>query len=140
MRLGIIVVVMFGTIVTGCGGGGDESSPPSTEGGGAPAVCEPGEGCPITREQFGEEWPFTVESGVLGCGAVEGSPGVGSVVFEADGSGGTFYAINGTAKGLADEQGWHPLEEIWADDPATAQYGGKVSIEPIIELGLSTCP
>lgn len=143
MKMGIVGIVVVASGLFGACGGDDGSASATSStlaAANADPKCAPGEGCKISREQFGEQWPFTVESGVLGCGAVESSPGVGKVVFEADGSGGTFYAINGIAKGFADEQGWHQLEEIWADNPATAKYGGKVNIQPMIALGLSICP
>ncbi|WP_419861751.1 DUF2511 domain-containing protein [Candidatus Palauibacter sp.] len=60
----------------------------------------------ISRSDFGDEWPFTVESGLLRCSP----PSV--VTFT---SGGTTYAVNGTAMtvvgaGVA-------IEPIWALAP-----------------------
>ena len=48
----------------------------------------------ITRADYGDAWPFTVEAGEVRCMNSRG-PGSGDVVFIANG---TTYAINGTAK------------------------------------------
>lgn len=74
----------------------------------------------ITRVQFGEDWPFIVDEGVLRRHRI------GSVTFKANG---TEYAVNGLAK----SQGFKDVDEIWADDPET---GMKKNIGPIIERGL----
>jgi Protein of unknown function (DUF2511) len=77
----------------------------------------------VSRSQLGEEWPFTVEEGL-----VQGR-GWGSVTFKARGE---VYAVNGVAKG----QGFKNIDAIWANDPAT---GLKKNIGPIIERGLELC-
>lgn len=46
----------------------------------------------VTEADFGEEWPFSVSEGTLGC---DGSDGLGAVTFEAEGR---VYGLNGTAK------------------------------------------
>jgi hypothetical protein len=74
----------------------------------------------VTRAQFGDEWPFTVDGGVL-----RRYP-IGGVTFKANG---TEYAVNGLAKG----QGFKDVKEIWADDPET---GLRKNIGPIIDRGL----
>lgn len=60
----------------------------------------------ISRADFGEEWPFTVESGTLRCS------GSGAVTFTTEGA---TYAVNGTAStvgaGIA-------IEPIWAFAPS----------------------
>jgi len=60
----------------------------------------------ISRSDFGEEWPLTVDRGVLSC------EGAGSVYFTADD--GSRYAVNGTAMTTGDAQ---QIDAIWADDP-----------------------
>jgi uncharacterized membrane protein len=77
----------------------------------------------VSRSQFGEEWPFTVEEGILR------GRGWGSVTFKARGE---EFAVNGVAKG----QGFKDIEVIWANDPET---GLKKNIGPIIERGLELC-
>jgi hypothetical protein len=58
----------------------------------------------ITREQLGGQWPFTVPSGTLYC-EKQGN----HIVFE---SGGTQYAINGSAKGAAAANGYVAVDPI----------------------------
>lgn len=77
----------------------------------------------VSRSQFGEEWPFTVEEGVLR------GRGWGSVTFKARGE---EYAVNGVAKG----QGFKDIDAIWATDPET---GLKKNIGTIIVRGLELC-
>jgi hypothetical protein len=48
----------------------------------------------ISRDQLKDDWPFTVESGVLGCVANPLSPGMPAVVFT---TGDVTYGINGGA-------------------------------------------
>jgi glucose/arabinose dehydrogenase len=78
----------------------------------------------ITAAEFGDAWPFTVESGTLRCIAGQ------AVVFEANG---IVYAVNG----VAESQGFANVEAIWRDDPAVE--GLKVNIGPIIERGRTLC-
>ena len=59
----------------------------------------------ISKDQFGDKWPLSLNSGVVRCLAI----GNGSVVFEANGK---TYAVNGTAKGYAKKYGFHSIEGI----------------------------
>ncbi|MFH9977930.1 hypothetical protein ACH4ND_01455 [Streptomyces sp. NPDC017179] len=79
----------------------------------------------VTSSQF-SEWPFTVRMGVLRCrnGA--------EVTFEP--SGGTEYAVNGTAKGA----GYPSMMPIWADDEELGN-GLKVDISEVLERGQRLC-
>ena len=77
----------------------------------------------VSRQQLGDEWPFTVDDGII-----QAEAGV-SVTFKARGD---VYAVNGLAKG----QGFKDIEPIWADDPET---GLKKNIGPIIDRGLALC-
>lgn len=52
----------------------------------------------ITKAEYGEDWPYTVESGRLFC-----DPPGSNVVME---SGGTVYALNGRAMGNAGQRGY----------------------------------
>lgn len=81
----------------------------------------------ISRESVGEDWPLTVESGIVAC---EGNNGYGAVSFTADG---TTYGVNGVAL----QQGLPRIDPIWADDPSIP--GGKLNIGPIINAGLALC-
>jgi hypothetical protein len=84
----------------------------------------------ITREQLGEAWPFTVESGLLACNDQQ------HVTFTA---GGVVYALNGTAKGAIDNGAPYQLiDTIWLDSP-TPSTGPKVSLRSVLDIGLSLC-
>ena len=80
----------------------------------------------VSRADFGEEWPLTVDSGVLSC------EGAGSVYFTADD--GRRYAVNGTAMTAGDAQ---RIDAIWADDPTG--LSPKKNIGPLIDDGLKLC-
>ena len=80
----------------------------------------------ITKEAYGDEWPFTVKQGVLSC------ENISEVVLTVDG---VSFAINGTAKSTKKYQ---PVEKIWADNPAIP--GAKKSVGDIIKSGLTLCP
>ena len=81
----------------------------------------------VSRADLGEEWPLTVEHGTLRCSGQR-------VTFEApDGS---VYAVNGSAAPVARD-----IAPIWAPsrDPVLRRAGGRVSIGPLIGLGLQLC-
>lgn len=86
-------------------------------------------GVKITRGEYGEAWPFTIEKGYLDC--KRGS----AVVFRADG---ITYALNGPAL-----QRYESINTIVRDDPRVAEdrrlEGLKVSVGPIIKRGLGLC-
>lgn len=84
----------------------------------------------VTAADYGEDWPLTVDSGVLSCP-------VGSAVIFGDED--TAYALNGTALGMADDRGWQDIREsaIWADDGSG--LGLKKDIGPLIDDGLDLC-
>lgn len=78
----------------------------------------------VRREDFGENWPLTVDAGVVRCQN-------GAVTFTSNGFN---YDVNGTA--MTKNRG-KKIDEIWADDPKNA--GLKINIGPIIDLGLKLC-
>jgi hypothetical protein len=77
----------------------------------------------VSRADFGDEWPLTVESGTLSCQAGR------AVVFLAPD--GTAYGVNGTAANYED------IDPIWAD--SGVDYAPKKNIGPLIEAGLELC-
>ena len=83
----------------------------------------------ITKQEFGDKWPFTVDEGVLAC---KGSGGIGEVTFRVEGR---TYAVNGNAKAT---NNYLPLMEIWADAPSIPG-AKKGNVMPIIERGLQLC-
>lgn len=57
-----------------------------------------------------------------------------SVVFVTDD---TIYALNGLARGRMEQEGWREIHEIWLDNLDLP--GTKISIGPLIDLGLGLC-
>jgi len=72
---------------------------------------------------YGENWPFTVISGVLECRNYK------EVIFK---TGGIVYAINGQARGK-----YADPKSIWRDDPKIP--GVKIPMNTIIQRGLKLC-
>ncbi len=86
----------------------------------------------VTGEELGEDWPFSVDGGVVDCRNL--SNGLREAVFR---SAGVTYALNGTAKSHAEAQGYEDVMSIWRDDP---DYQGlKIDIGPILDLALQEC-
>lgn len=95
----------------------------------------------VTRADYGAEWPFTVDKGILRCSDNE-------VTFS---TGGTEYAVNGSAKSA----GYSPMDSIWqpnieliqemADatkitlEEAMGEFTLKISVGPMIKSGLELC-
>lgn len=95
----------------------------------APAQPTPTPAGYVTRAQFGDEWPLSVEDGQLACDSRQ------HVTFT---SGGVVYALNGTAKGAIDNGApYQVIDSIWLDDPNVA--GLKLSLRPLLDIGLSLC-
>lgn len=80
----------------------------------------------VGRSAMGDEWPLEVDRGCLYC-----LSGV-RLVFV---SGGSRYAVNGTAIG---DRGNLRIDPIWSADPTIP--GAKRNIGPLIERGLALCP
>lgn len=80
-----------------------------------------------------DPWPFTLDTGLLKCEGTETTSVI--VIFGADD--GTIYAVNGSARSVMEQRGWHDVQEIWLDNPVIP--GTKVDLGKIIDLGLSLC-
>jgi len=88
---------------------------------------------PISQQQYGDKWPFTVSKGILECVP----PGI--ITFHTKKN---IYAING----LASSMGYDKIRQIWRDDPKKkispdqpSSLMTKVDLGPIIEKGLELC-
>ena len=79
----------------------------------------------VTRADFGDDWPLTVESGMLAC------EGTDSITFR---TGGKTYAVNEAGASSFGE----PIGPIWADDPIAG--AGKKDLSPLEDAGLKLCP
>lgn len=84
------------------------------------SLFSPASSVTITRAEYGEKWPFTVESGTLWRDGA-------AIVFQADKN----YAVNGPAS----QQGYQDIDPIWAPAP-----GGRKDIGPIIDRGNTLAP
>jgi hypothetical protein len=82
----------------------------------------------VSKQEFGNAWPLTVDEGVLAC---KGSKGFGAVLFIANGK---TYALNGVARG---EKIYQEIDSIQAKDPKIP--GVKMSVGPLINRGLKLC-
>jgi hypothetical protein len=86
----------------------------------------------ITRAEYGDKWPFTVDEGVLSfrdTGRTVGTTRMVEVTFTADG---VTYGINGTAKG---NDRYSDVDAIWANNPSCP--GARKDIGPILDRGLA---
>ena len=76
----------------------------------------------VTKEEYGESWAFTVNSGSLYSES-------GAAIFE---SGGIKYGLNGTAKG----RGYPPIDSIWRMHPKSVNGSMRIDIGPFIRAAL----
>jgi hypothetical protein len=97
---------------------------------------------PVRSIDYGEDWPLTVNEGVLAC-----PPPGSNVVFVHKR---TVYALNGRARGYMKEYApsWREIDSIHRDDPKFFKNKElvdagvrpfKVSVQPLIAAGLSIC-
>jgi hypothetical protein len=82
------------------------------------------EGRLVTKAEFGDEWPFTVDSGYVDC------PDGLSAVFR---TGSAEFGLNG----MATSRGFAEPDPIRKDDPIIP--GAKISIGPMIDLARQEC-
>lgn len=82
---------------------------------------------PMSRKQYGADWPLTVKSGIVSCDAY-------AVTFT---TGGKRYAINGIARARHAGADIFKNMWLWRKDPAIP--GARIAISPIIYRGLELC-
>lgn len=80
----------------------------------------------VRAADYGDAWPFAVESGTVRCVKPRNE-----IIFSSEGK---VYAVNGTAKSNKD---YADITPIWKDDPKNE--GLKINLTPILDLGLSLC-
>ena len=80
----------------------------------------------INRDDLGDTWPFTVNSGVIACN----HPSSAVVFFTNE----KIYAVNEVAKG---QKRYADVREILRAHPSVA--GSKIDIGPILDRGLKLC-
>jgi hypothetical protein len=83
-------------------------------------------GRPVTRAEFGDAWPLTVDSGTVHC------RGTDSVTFE---TGGVIYDVTGADEVFGSGFG-EPIEPIWARDA----NGALKDLAPLELAGNRLCP
>lgn len=140
MRARVLAVAIAVTTAVGaCGDDGpdrDATPAPSVDADGRPD-CARGQPCEVSREQFGVEWPYTLDGGVLTCVTVEEAPegdlldSTQALLLEADG---TTYALNFPAERVAAANGWRSGEEIATGDPEAGTFA-----MPFLLWGLRIC-
>lgn len=81
-------------------------------------------GVKVSRAEYGDDWPLTVESGRLRCRP----PWV--ITFH---TGDEAYAVNGMAR----SRGYRDIRPIWRDNPDLP--GTKIPITPLITRGRAYC-
>ena len=84
----------------------------------------------LTRSDFDGVWPLIVDEVTLHC-QVSGP----SKLLTFD-SGGKTYALNGTARDVAEAEGWTDLTKVWEEDG----YGGHLNPSDLVSRGLTLCP
>lgn len=117
LLIAVSAVVLIGGTIAGMVNSGESS--------------EPGF---VSRDDFGSDWPLTVDQGTLDCteGPQVGGAGLDAVTFTAPG--GTTYAVNGAAKTVTN---YPEIDPIWASDPSGTSP--KMGIGPLIDKGLELC-
>jgi hypothetical protein len=106
------------------------SAPQTTQAPKAEPPSKPGR-LRVSREEFGERWPLTVDAGELECRQKGAGPAGRMVLFHAEGR---TYAVNGTA---ITHSGHPRIDPIWRDNPDIP--GTKIPITPLLNAGLKLC-
>lgn len=92
---------------------------------------------PLTAEQRvvraveqGENWPFTVNEGIVECVAPR------RIVFHY---GDVIYALNGDAMSQREAMGWQDPAPIQRDITRLRFFTSKAALDSVVEVGLSLC-
>lgn len=94
---------------------------------GTVVVLSMGGGKRVTAEEFGQDWPFSVNEGSVNC------EGNSALTFT---SRGTVYALNGNATAYLKAA---DLAPIWLDDPKFPDLGVKKNVGPVFDLAELQC-
>ncbi|QPG61226.1 DUF2511 domain-containing protein [Pseudomonas sp. BIGb0427] len=85
----------------------------------------------VTSQEYGEDWPFTVESVELMC-----EPGPPKALLKVPD--GTVYALNASASQLAKERGWSDAHTI--SKPSRWVKGTTMDYGNISQRAIALCP
>lgn len=119
------IAAVCALLIAGAGCSADTDDAPS-----APSPSASAAELHLTEADLGDDWPLSIDEVTLHC---EVSSPYQLVTFD---SGGTTYALNGSARQIADTQGWTDFEEVWLADG----MGGHVSAQALVDRGLKLCP
>lgn len=128
--------VLLGVLITSCSAPPDvsesDAAAPTVEKAAVEAATRTREarGVLISREAYGDDWPYTVASGHLDC-----EPPGSNVVLRV---GDTVYALNGRAMGNAARRGYRNARETITLRDANG-YFTVGDVGAIIERGLALC-
>jgi len=89
------------------------------------SACKDETGIRVTKEEYGERWPFTVDEGYLDC------KGFREVIFRV---GRKEYGLSGEAVGA---EKYLNIDPIWREDPQ--MKGTKIIVTPLVQKGLGIC-
>jgi hypothetical protein len=89
------------------------------------AACGKPDGIRVTKEEYGDRWPFTVDEGYLDC------VGFKEVILRV---GRKEYGLSGQAVGT---EKYLDVDAIWKEDPQ--MKGTKIPINPLVQKGMSIC-
>lgn len=123
----LLLVVLF----SGCSGSAPDNRLATDA---RPAVTRTSESASaeVTRAMFGEQWPLTVDSGIVERIPLRaGGKDLSLCIFRAPD--GKVYGLNGTATG----RGYAEIRPIWRDHPDPRMSGIKVDIGPLIQFALN---
>ncbi|HYI67572.1 MAG TPA: hypothetical protein VEW95_11650 [Candidatus Limnocylindrales bacterium] len=118
----LIASVVTALLLVGCSAGAAPADAPAET-----PTPDPGY---ITRQEYGDAWPFSVPAGTLACydGAAAGGGGRILVTFSA--GDGIEYGLNGSALDF----GFPELDQTILPD-----YPNKTGVLDLIERGLALC-
>lgn len=81
----------------------------------------------VSRATLGDDWPLSIEEGILTCSAQR------EILLTT--SQGT-YAVNGTARGRMEENRWKDINEVTVEGSAP---GLIKDLSPLLDVGLALC-
>lgn len=93
-----------------------------------PAATTPRPDPQVNRLTIDASWPLTVDEGTIICGD-------GGAFLLRTNQG--LYALNGTARGRAEQEGWKDIREITKPDPSGP--GLILSVQPLVDRALDVC-
>lgn len=85
----------------------------------------------VASSDFGDAWPFTVDSVDLTC---EG-PSPQALARTSDG---TVYALNGSARSIAKNRGWADARDITKPSPTMPSV--KMDYSDMVKIAQGLCP